>query len=333
MSEQEKNVEAAESAESAGPAGKSARAGQPRRALPALGQLITGGARAVTRYKGLFITLYLVQLVIAGLVAWTASKVLATVFAHSPVFDQAVAGDLASLIFVITDQLYVFASILFLALGAVLGYAILSWYLIGGLNAVLLTAPDKRGEVARCFGAGGARTFYAYVRLFLLSLVPYGIIASLFLFGLSSAADDLAYGLTFGDVAAAVLPKLSPALFLLLIHLTVLDYARIELSRTIGLASRHAFFRAYKTVLTDWRPLAHVLTYIAFFALVSTIYIYATQGHAMAGALGAIALFVIRQLFLVVRYLGKMTCASGQIVYANQRASDDRPRQRLPVMS
>lgn len=313
-------------------AGQSARAGKRHGVRPSLGYMITGGARALTRYKGLFITLYLVQLVIAGLATWTASIMLATVFAQRPVFDQAVAGDLAALIFVTTDEPYIFISIAWLALAAVFGYAIVSWYLIGGLNAVLIQAPDKRGEVVKHFGAGGARTFYAYARLFLLSLLPYAVIAGVFLFGLSRAAGELAYGLDFGDIAAALVPKLAPAFLLLLIHLVALDYARIELSRTIGLASRHAFLRGYKAVLTDWRPLAHVLAYIAFFGLVSTVYVYATLGHAMAGAFGAVALFFIRQLFLIIRYLGKMTCAAGQVVYAKQHARDDRPKQRLPVV-
>lgn len=315
------------------PAADKPVADRPDNPLPSMGRLITEGMSAVRRYKGLAIALYTAQLVTALILTWAISSMLAAAFADQPMFDMAVDGDVAALIFLIVDEPWVTTSILYAVIATTIGYWLVSWYLLGGLNRVLVERPSARGDVVKQFGIGGARTFFGYARLTLLSLVPYAVISGVLLYGLSSASDELRYGLTFGDVFWAVVPRIAPGLLLLMLHTTAVDYARVELSRTIGLASRHALWRAYRTIISDWRPLVHVGAYIAFFAIVSWLYVVATQGAPMHGAGGAIVLFLIRQLLSIVRFAGKLTCAGGQVVYADARNRDDRPKKRLPVVA
>lgn len=300
--------------------------------LPSMRTLIVEGMAALRRYKGLAIALYAIQFASALVLTWAVSAMFAMAFADQPMFDLAVDGDVAALVFLLTDEPYVFTAILYLVSATVIGYWLLSWFLIGGLNAVLVERPDSRGDVTRQFGIGGARTFFAYARLTLLSLIPYAIISAILMYGMSSGADDLRYGLTLWDVFSTLVPRLAPGLLLLLLHLTAVDYARIELSRTIGLASRHALWRSYRAIVSDWRPIAHVLAYIGFFAAVSLVYVLATQGSPMHGAFGAIALFVMRQLLSIVRFAGKLICAGGQVVYLDARNHDQQPKKRLPVV-
>ena len=300
--------------------------------LPSLRELWTEGFAALRRYKWLALALYGVQLAIAVLFMWAATSMLAAAFAERPIFDRAVEGDVAALVFVVLDEPYVFWALVCTAMATAFGYSLLSWYLIGGLNAVLVERAASKAEVIRHFGTGGTRTYFAYARLALLSIIPYILIAFVTMYGLSSAADDMYYGLSFGDVFWALTPKLFPGLVLLLIHQTAIDYARIELTRTIGLTSRHALWRAYRSVTSDWRPLVHVLAYVGFFALATAFYVFVTQGAAMAGAGGAILLFAIRQVLLLVRFAGKLVCMGGQVVYASRRAKDATPKKRLAVV-
>ena len=308
------------------------RAGAGKNSLPSIGVLAAEGLAALRRYKGLAIVLYGVQFVVALMLTWAISRMLAAAFADQPMFDLAVDGDVAALIFLITDEPFVFTSILYAIVATALGYWLLSWFLIGGLNAVLVERPDTRGEVLKQFGQGGVRTYFAYARLTLLSLIPYAVISGVLMYGMSSAADDLRYGLTFGDVFFALMPRLLPGLLLLLLHMTAIDYARVELSRTIGLASRHALWRAYRTIGSDWRPVVHILGYVGFFAAISLLYVLITNGAAMPGAAGAIGLFIIRQCLSAIRFAGKLVCAGGQVVYADARNHDRQPKKRLPVV-
>lgn len=304
-----------------------------KQTLPSLRTLFAEGASALRRYKGLIATLYAVQFTVMVVVSMTIASVLTSVFADNPVFDRAVDGDLAALVFVFTDEPYVFVSIVRLAIAAIVGYWLISWFLIGGLNAVLIERPTTKAEVIRQFGNGGIRTLFAYARLTLLSLIPYAIISFALMYGMASAGDDLYYGLSDGEVIRALLPKILPGLVLLLFHVTALDYARIELSRTVGTASRHALWRGYRTAARDWRPLAHMLAYIGFFVAVSLLYVLITSGQPMAGAGGAILLFLVRQLSLMIRFAGKIACAGGQVMYASERAHDKGSKKRLPVIA
>ncbi len=283
---------------------------------PSLHAMIFEGAGVLRRYPGLCAALYAVQFFVALLVGWMASNILAAAFAEQPLFDQAVDGDFAALVFVISDAPEVLASIFWMAAFTIVGYAVLSWFLIGGLNATLIQRPTGRRAVAGAFGTGGAVTFFAYLRLALVSLIPNLVILGVLAWGFGNASDSLRYGLTGGDVARALIPNLLPAAVLIWIHQSAVDYARLELSQHAPLSSTRALLRCYRTVLTDWRPLVHLLLYVVFFVVVSLVFVALFQGRPMAGTAGAILIFAIRQLVALLRFGGKMVCAAGQAVYA-----------------
>lgn len=287
---------------------------------PSIGALVKEGMSALRRYPGLVVSLYVVQLVVSLLFAWAATSMLGAVFAQQPLFDEAVDGDLAALIFVVRDSPEVFTSILWAGVATVLGYMVLSWFLVGGLNAVLIQRPVERREVAATFGTGGASTFYAYARLALLCLAPYVIILSILVFGLGRAADNMLYGLTVSDVVWTVIPRVLPGTVLLWLQVTVVDYARIELSREPGLPAWRALGRGYRMVFTDWRPLVHLLLYVGWFVAITWVFVLLTQGRAMSGAAGALTILIIRQGVAIMRFCGAMVCAGGQVVYAVLRA-------------
>jgi hypothetical protein len=283
--------------------------------------MVNEGIGALRRYPGLATSLYAAQLVTSLIFAWAATNMLATVFARQPLFDQAVDGDLAALIFVLRDSPDVFTSIFWSGAATVLGYMVLSWYLVGGLNAVLIQRPGARREVAATFGAGGAVSFFAYTRLWLLCLAPYAVIAGALVFGATRVSDSLFLRLlTVSDVVWALIPRLAPGVVLLWIQVTAVDYARIELSREPGLAARHALVRGYRMVFTDWRPLVHLLLYAAWFVAITWVFVLFTQGQTMPGAAGAMAIVAIRQAVAVARFCAAMVCAGGQVVYTVLRA-------------
>lgn len=287
--------------------------------------MVREGVRALGRYPGLVACLYAAQLATAALAGWLATRVLAAVFADKPLFDRVVDGDVVALVFALRQWPEVFVSLAWLGAGAVLVHAALSWYLVGGLNATLLARPASRREVAATFGTGGAVTFFAYMRLALLCLIPHSILAGLLLMGLDRAGDALGLALSAGDVARALTPVLLPALLLLWIHWAAIDYARLELSRARARSATRALWRGYRTVLADWRPLAHLGLYAAWFAGVTAAYVLATRGSAMHGASGAVLLFALRQVVAMLRFGGAIVCAGGQAAYAAMGAARSEP--------
>ncbi|MCG8417639.1 MAG: hypothetical protein MJE77_06800 [Proteobacteria bacterium] len=314
-----------------------------------IGDMLGTGVAMLRRYPRLWLSLYLVEFVVAAIVAWVVARILVDQFGTLPIFDRAVQGDLIALLNVLGEGRSSFAAVLLLVMGALGGYVVLSWYLIGGANAVLIQRPEARREVVECFGTGGAATFYSYFRLALWTVIPHGICFAALSVGLSLGADSLKYAITGGDVVRAVIFPLIPVAALYWLNATAIDYARIELSRRAGPAGRPdraseaefddstaaerpairsakplsaigALVRGYRTVVTNPRPLVHVLLYGLFFASVSVVYVALTHGRPMSGATGAIAIFAIRQVVLFTRYTGKIVCAGGQVAFSQGRS-------------
>src|SRR4051812_40788346 len=114
-----------------------------------LGEMIGAGPRAVGRYTGTLLAVFIVQSLIAIVCMIAMWFVLAQAYSHLPMWDEAVDGDLVALIFCVR---YGKASLLAssgIAFGAVLMWALVSWFLVGGINGVLAQRPEGRGETAR----------------------------------------------------------------------------------------------------------------------------------------------------------------------------------------
>lgn len=312
-----------------------------------LAAMLRHGLRGLRDHVRLFACLYLVQLAIAGGAAWLAGRLMLGAWGRSPEMEQAAAGDLAALTFLLRDQPQVIAAMAWIFVGAVALYAALSWYLAGGLNAVLLLRPINRRESARVFGAGAALTFPAYLRLAMLSLIPHAVIVIAAGLGVYLAKGRLEHAVALTDMLAVLVPALMPSLVLWWVHGTAMRYARIALSlRALSagsqmlrvpvstqsgsrpggqldslidnqarrLSAARCLLAGYGLVLTGWAPLLHVLLYALWFALVSAALLGITWPMAGAGAAGALLLFALRQLAALLRSAGAFVLAGGQVL-------------------
>src|SRR5678815_751459 len=120
-----------------------------------LGDLIAAGPRAVSRYTGTLLAVFVAQSIVAATCIIAVAVVLAQAFSHLPMFDEAVDGDLVALIYCVRygrPSLLATGGIVF---GAVAMWQLASWFLVGGIGGVLAQRPEGRGDTARCFGASG----------------------------------------------------------------------------------------------------------------------------------------------------------------------------------
>ncbi|HVV85502.1 MAG TPA: hypothetical protein VHE35_20725 [Kofleriaceae bacterium] len=283
-----------------------------------LGGLLRAGARDLSEYTGMVLALFVVQ-VIVTFGAWVVvAQVMMTAFAGRPVFDDAVDGDLVSWLQVLQDYHAVFAAVGVIAAGAALAWVTISWFLTGGVIAVLTERPRGRRDTARCFGAGGAATFLVYLRLavwsFLLDLLPT---AMLLLLGIRHLADALEYALTVRELIVPMIVAFLPAALYHVAVSTAVDLARAELTLRRPtherLGATRALFRAVGFVVR--RPLAigHVLLYWLVFLALSLAFVWMAQGRAMLGASGALALLALREGLALCRFALKIGVIAGQV--------------------
>jgi hypothetical protein len=292
-----------------------------------LGDLIGAGPRAVGRYTGTLLSVFVVQTLVAVACMLAMAAVLAQVFAHLPLWDEAVDGDLFALI---TCARFARSSLLACAgivFGGMLLWQLASWFLIGGLTGVLAQRPDGRGDTARCFGASGTTTYLAYARLALCSLPGWGLV--LFVFGTcaSLAATRIEHALTLTDLIGPVALATLPALVLLHLVWTISDYARVELtlrhdSHAPGVAA--TYLRTVGFVLRQPMTLLHGGLGWLGFALLTVTYAYFAHGHPMYGAEGAVTLFVIRQGVALARTALRFGVIAGQVELGRTRALPPR---------
>ena len=287
-----------------------------------IGDLVGAGARGVSRYTGTLLAVFVVQTLVAAACMFAVAVVLAQAFAHLPMFDDAVDGDLVALITCIRGahaSLIAAAGIVF---GAALVWQLASWFLAGGIYGVLDQRPEGRREVARVFGASGAATYLTYARLALCALPGMMIVLFVLALGLGMVSARIEHALTVLDLVVALLLGMGPAVLLTHFLWTAADYARVELTL------RHDS-HAPGVVATYMRSLAFVvrrpvtLVYGALGGLawlaITCGYIYLAQGHAMYGAEGAITLFVIRQGVSLARMATRFGVMAGELELGRTR--------------
>jgi hypothetical protein len=287
-----------------------------------LGDLIGAGPRAVSRYTGTLLAVFVAQSLVAASCIVAVALVLAHAFSHLPMFDEAVDGDLVALIYSVRhgkDSMVAIAGIVF---GAVMLWQLASWFLAGGAYSVLAQRPEGRGDTARCFGAGGAATYLAYARLALCALPGWIVVLFVFGFGVGVVRGRIEHALTptelFGPLAAATLP----AALLLHVLWTALDYARVELTlrhdtHDPGVVA--TYLRSLGYVFRRPVSLVHGAIGWLAFALLSTAYFYLSLGHPMYGAEGALALFVARQGVSLLRMAIRFGVLAGQVELGRTR--------------
>lgn len=282
-----------------------------------IGTLVRAGYRGVSEYTGMVLGVFLVQFLAAWSAGLVVLQILAAAFADRPLFDDAVDADLTALVLVIRDAPEVFAAVQWVVLGAVVMWSVWSWFLTGGILAVLTERPRGRRETARCFGAGGAATFLVFARLGLISLVLHLPVLTVFGFGRAYLFSELELAVEDHELIFPLVVAIVPAFLLHVLVSAIIDHARAELTlrrpthETLGAV--RAVIRAAGFVFRRPIALGHVLLYWAAFLLVSLGFVWISHGHAMAGTSGALALFAIRQAVILLRTALKLGLLAGQV--------------------
>jgi len=296
-----------------------------------LGELIGAGPRAVGRYTGTLLAVFVVQTLVAVACMLAIGAVLAQAFAHVPLWDDAVDGDLFALV---TCLRFAKASVLACAgivFAGVLLWQLASWFLVGGLCGVLAQRPEGRAETARCFGASGATTYLAYARLSLCAAPGWVVV--LFVFGTCArlASTRIEHALSVTELLGPLAFTMVPALLVLHVLWTISDYARVEL--TLRHASHEpsvvaTYLRSIGYVVRQPVTLVHGALGWLGFAVLTLAYAYFAHGHPMFGAEGAVTLFVIRQGVALARAAIRFGVLAGQIELGRTRPL---PPRRIEV--
>ena len=287
-----------------------------------LGDMISAGPRAVSRYTGTLLSVFIAQALVAGACVFAVATGLAEAFSHLPMFDEAVDGDLVALVYCVRHGRASLLAIGGIVLAAIVLWQLASWFLVGGLYGVLGQRPEGRGDTARCFGASGASTYLAYARLALCSIPGWLVV--LFVFGSSVrlVGDRIADALTIPELLGLVAIAVLPALVLLHVLWTITDYARIELSmrwESHYPSAVTTYLRTIGFVLRRPVTLVHGALGWLVFALITAAYAYLAAGHPMYGAEGAMSLFIARQGVALLRMATRVGILAGQVELGRTR--------------
>ncbi|HYU16440.1 MAG TPA: hypothetical protein VEL05_10220 [Candidatus Acidoferrum sp.] len=290
--------------------GSASRSMMPR---PSLGVLLRAGLRALGRFPGLVLIMYLVQVALSAGAALVMMLLLLDVFGGRPLFDRAMDGDLAALMSCFRAEPDLLPSLLGIGIAAVLIYGVVSWFLTAGLVAVLLDAPSRRREVVRWFGAAGASNFFPFLRLSVWSALPYALVLVAAGFGIGLTEERRANALGANDMAVALALALGPAFLLRWPVAAAIDYARIDLVRHPGMSSLRALVRGLRTVARHPLALSHTLLHGAAFIGVWALYVWVSGSDATSGL---VALVALRQLAGLVRFAAHVAVIAGQVELA-----------------
>jgi hypothetical protein len=300
-----------------------------------LRDLLAAGARGVSRYTGTLFAVFLAQSLLAAACMLGVSLVLAQAFSHLPMFDDAVDGDLVSLIWCLRSARPSFLAIGAIVFSTLLLWQLMSWFLVGGIYGVLGERPENRVDTARVFGASGATTFLAYARLAFCALPGWALVLTVFTATTSAMLPRMEYALTAGDLVVPLAVILVPTGLLLFFFWTVSDYARVEL--TLRYATHRpsalvSYFRALVFVVKRPLTLVHSAVGWLLFLLVTLAYAFLAHGHPMYGAEGAITLFFVRQGVGLLRMAIRFGVLAGQIELGRTRPlPTTRPESAKPI--
>ncbi len=292
-----------------------------------LADLIGAGPRAVGRYTGTLLAVFVVQTILAIAVLVGVATLLSQAFAHLPIFDEAVDGDLVALLYCLKFARAHLVGCAGIAFGGILLWQLASWFLVGGTLGVLVGKPEGRGDTARCFGASGAATYLGYARIAMCSLPGLALVLFVLMVGLGAVGGRLVHALTVAELVWPLLLGTLPAVILGHILWTVSDYARVELTlrhESHDPSAIATYLRTLAFVLKRPVTLVHAALGWIVFALISIGYAYLAHGHPMYGAEGAVALFVIRQGVALARCSIRYGVLAGQVEIGRTRAMPPR---------
>jgi hypothetical protein len=284
--------------------------------------LMRSGVRAVSRYTGTVLTVFVVQSLWAAACMLTIAIVLAQAFSHLPLFDDAVDGNLVAAIACVRYAQPSFLAVAAIAVGAICAWQLVTWFLVGGLLGVLAQKPEGRVETARCFGASGAASYLKFARLAVVSMPGWLVVMFVASISLTSAFEKIELALTVGDVIGPLLLALVPTVLLLHIVWTITDYARVELvlrdeSHEPGVIA--TYLRTAVWVMKRPLTLLHGAFGWLVFAIITGLYLWLALGHPMYGQAGALLLFALRQGVSLARLVVKVGVIGGQVELGRTR--------------
>src|SRR3954469_11921628 len=108
--------------------------------------LFRGAPRAMGRYTGTLLAVFIVQTIIMVACIAAIAAILTLEFGALPLWDDAVDGDLVALLWCLRHGQASFVAIGGVVLGAVMLWQLASWFLVGGIYGVLANRPEGRGE-------------------------------------------------------------------------------------------------------------------------------------------------------------------------------------------
>jgi hypothetical protein len=298
-----------------------------------LGELFGAGMRAVSKYTGTVLAVFVVQSIVALGCMLAIAFVLANELSHLPMFDDAVDGDLVSMIWIVKSAVSAFLAVGGIMAAALVFWQLATWFLVGGLLGVFAQLPEGRGDTARCFGASGAATYLAYARLALCALPGFALALLALGIGLAMIKARVEYALTVPELLTPIILASLPAILLFHLFSTVTDYARVELTLRHDSHDPSVVKTYLRTLLWILRrpvTLLHAgLGWIVFWAI-TMAYVYLAQGHAMFGTEGAITLFFVRQGVALLRMAVKIGILGGQVELGRTRPL---PPRRVAVQA
>ncbi len=292
-----------------------------------ISDLVSAGARGVSRYTGTLLAVFVVQTVVAAACILAITAVLAQAFAHLPMFDDAVDGDIVAIVTCFRSAHTSFVAVGGIVFGALTTWQLATWFLAGGIYGVLDQRPEGRREVARVFGASGAATYLRYARLALCALPGMMLVLFVLGLGLNMVSVRIQHALTPFDLVLALALGLGPAALLAQLLWTAVDYARVELTLRHDSHAPGVIATYLRSLLFVFRrPLALLFGLLGVLAWIAITcgYAYLAHGHAMYGAEGAITLFVIRQGVSLARMAVRFGVMSGEVELGRTRALPPR---------
>jgi hypothetical protein len=282
-----------------------------KRTPPSVLGMIVAGVQVTLRHRRLAIALYLVQLFASLLFLVATEQVLASSFAHRPLFASGVDGNTEALILALAQKGTITSSLAIAGMAIAVAYFALSLFLTPGLIGVF---------AGLSFGDAATRWFLPYLRLWGWSLIPYVLSLVVAMVGISIGTSGEVFERMISVKLLVGRPLLFalPGLALLTLTTCAVDYARAQLVVGNRSGALRALLGGFRFVARNPASLIHYGLFLLCWAAVSLLYVMVTSCSPFAGAGGALLLFALRQVVAMARFGARVVTTGGQVALTMQ---------------
>ncbi|MDD5542061.1 MAG: hypothetical protein PHX83_02710 [Acidobacteriia bacterium] len=267
------------------------------------------------RNKKVWFLLWLMNGLMASIAAWPVFNALNSDLSHSlmaaPMMDRFSIDFAAEFLFKHQDSLPALVSVLTVVSVV---YLILTLLTTGGTLAVFSSA-DRRFN-APLFFRGCSVYFWRFFRLFLVSLIFYGVLVA----GLNAALSGVVGKVTAGWTVEKYVRFTSWSRVLIVVFVFVLinmifDYAKVRLVITEGRSAIMAALRSIKFVFKNFRKTLAVYIYCALLLLIlALIYNPLEQALPQYTRRWVVLVFLLGQIFILARVFVRLTFFSSEVL-------------------